>query len=139
MEHLRVIQKFVRDLPDGIHPAEIEKAEAFLAEGHQLRPDQLHILAERLAIELNPRHLLRGLPRCPARLPMVRTPATRRHERGPPGSHPQLRAALDALFAKFAAPGMCNPPIKPLQVTTDPEPDVAARDHRLMPQRQHDA
>ena len=141
VEHLRVIQKFVRDLPDGIHPAEIEKAEAFLAEkATELRPDQLQILAERLAIELNPdgtfsedyRAAQRGFQWCgrqrPDGMSVARLVAT-----------PQLRAALDALFAKFAAPGMCNPADQTPQVTTDPEPDVAARDHRLMPQRQHDA
>ena len=40
-EHLEVIQKFFRDLPDHITPAEIEKAEASLAKhATELRPDQ---------------------------------------------------------------------------------------------------
>jgi hypothetical protein len=31
VEHLRVIQRFLRDLPEDLHPAVVEKAEAFLA------------------------------------------------------------------------------------------------------------
>ena len=37
LEHLRVIQKFLRDLPEHIHPAAQEKAETFLA-GHAAHP-----------------------------------------------------------------------------------------------------
>lgn len=55
VEHLRAIQKFIRDLPEDVHPADVEKAEAFLAEkAAELRPDQLEKLAGRLALELNP-------------------------------------------------------------------------------------
>jgi hypothetical protein len=39
-EHLRVIQSFIRELPLGLDPAEVDKAEAFLAEkAAELRPD----------------------------------------------------------------------------------------------------
>lgn len=54
-EHLRVIQRFLADLPFDVPEAEREKAEAFLAEqARLLRPDQLARVADRLAIELNP-------------------------------------------------------------------------------------
>ena len=54
-EHLRVIQKFFRDLPDHVAPAEVEKAEQSLAEhATDLRPDQLEKVADRLALTLNP-------------------------------------------------------------------------------------
>src|SRR5664279_3265179 len=54
-EHLRVIQKFVRDLPGHLSPVEVAKAERALA-GHaaDLRPDQLEKVAERLALTINP-------------------------------------------------------------------------------------
>lgn len=141
VEHLRVIQKFFRDLPDGIHPSEIEKAEAFLAEkATELRPDQLAIVADRLAVQLNPdgtfsdeyRAAQRGFLWCgrqrPDGMSVGRLVAT-----------PELRAALEALFAKFAAPGMCNPDDQTPTVEGEPGPEVAARDRRLTAQRQHDA
>jgi hypothetical protein len=54
-EHLRTVQKFLRDLPADVHPDRVEKVEAFLAEkATELRPDQLATLAERLAATINP-------------------------------------------------------------------------------------
>ena len=50
-----MIQKFFRDLPDHVPPAEIEKAEQSLAKhATELRPDQLQTVANRLALTLNP-------------------------------------------------------------------------------------
>ena len=50
-----MIQKFFRDLPDHVPPAEVEKAEQSLAEhATNLRPDQLEKVANRLALTLNP-------------------------------------------------------------------------------------
>ena len=55
VEHLRVIQKFVGELPDHVSAVEVEKAERSLAEHAQnLRPDQLEKVAHRLATHLNP-------------------------------------------------------------------------------------
>jgi hypothetical protein len=141
VEHLRAIQKFFRDLPDHVPPIESEKAETFLAEkATELRPDQLTVVADRLVIQLNPdgrfsdeyRADQRGFQWCgrqrPDGMSVGRLVAT-----------PELRAGLEALFAKFAAPGMCNPDDQTPTVAGEPEPDVAARDRRLMAQRQHDA
>ncbi|SBS79415.1 conserved hypothetical protein [uncultured Mycobacterium sp.] len=61
-EHLRVIQKFFRDLPDHVPPLEVEKAERSLAEhAVNLRPDQLDKVAHRLALHLNPDGTFSGL------------------------------------------------------------------------------
>lgn len=141
VEHLRTIQKFFRDLPDDIHPTEVEKAEAFLAEkATELRPDQLCVVADRLAIQLNPdgkfsdeyRAGQRGFQWCgrqrPDGMSVGRLIAT-----------PELRAGLEAVFAKLAAPGMCNPEDQSPTVAGDPDPEVATRDRRLVAQRQHDA
>jgi Domain of unknown function (DUF222)/HNH endonuclease len=49
-----------------------------------------------------------------------------------------LRAELDAWFAKFAAPGMCNPDDQSPVVTGEPS-EEGARDARGYGQRQHDA
>jgi hypothetical protein len=54
-EHLRTIQKFMRELPDHIGPGVAEDSEAVLAEkAALLRPDQLEMVADRLAITVNP-------------------------------------------------------------------------------------
>lgn len=140
-EHLRVIQKFFRDLPEDVPQTAIERAEAFLAEkAAELRPDQLAVVAGRLAIQLNPdgtfsdeyRAAQRGFQWCgrqrPDGMSVARLVAT-----------PELRAALEAIFAKLAAPGMCNPDDQTPTVNGDADPDVAARDRRLPAQRQHDA
>ena len=54
-EHLRTIQKFMRELPDHIGPGVAENSEALLAEkAALLRPDQLELVADRLATTVNP-------------------------------------------------------------------------------------
>ena len=141
IDHLRVIQKFIRDLPGHIAPAEVEKAEAFLAEKSTvLRPDQLEKAADRLALTINPdgkfsdhdRALKRGFTWCGRQLPdgmsIGKLIAT-----------PELRALLEAWCAKFAAPGMCNPEDQNSTVTGEPTQDIIDRDSRTHAQRQHDA
>ena len=60
-EHLEVIQKFFRDLPDHVPAAEIEKAERSLAKhAAELRPDQLEKSRQPARPDPEPRrHLLR--------------------------------------------------------------------------------
>jgi hypothetical protein len=140
-EHLRTIQTFIRDLPDHVPPCEVHKAEAFLAEkATELRPDQLRKVADRLAVTLNPdgkfsdeeRALRRGFIWC----------GGQRADGMSVGkliAGAQLRAELDAWFAKFAAPGMCNPDDQSPTVTGEPSQDVIDRDTRGHAQRQHDA
>ena len=141
VEHLRAIQAFITDLPEDIHPAAVEKAEAFLAaKAAELRPDQLGKLADRLAITLNPdgkfsedyRALQRSFRWCgrqrPDGMSVGRLIAT-----------PELRATIDALLAKFAAPGMCNPEDQSPTVNGEPTQARAEADRRRHAQRQHDA
>ncbi len=136
-EHLRVIQRFFRDLPDHVPPVEVEKAEKSLAEhAVNLRPDQLEKVAYRLALHLNPdgkfsdddRARKRGFVWCGGQqidgMSVGRLIAD-----------PELRSELDAWFAKFAAPGMCDPD----SPTTAPSDEARERDLRTHGQRQHDA
>ncbi|BBY64106.1 HNH endonuclease signature motif containing protein [Mycolicibacterium helvum] len=138
-EHLRVIQKFFRDLPDHVPPAEVDKAERSLAEhAVNLRPDQLDKVAHRLTLHLNPdgtfsdedRARKRGFVWCGGQqidgMSVGRLIAD-----------PELRSELDAWFAKFAAPGVCNPADE--SPTMTPSEQVAERDLRSHGQRQHDA
>ncbi len=141
LEHLRTIQNFIRDLPEDLHPTEVEKAEAFLAEkATALRPDQLQKVADRLATTLNPdgkfsddyRATQRGFQWCgrqrPDGMSIAKLVAT-----------PELRAMLEAWLAKFAAPGMCNPADQTPTTTGEPTPAAADADRRTPAQRNHDA
>ena len=139
-EHLRVIQTFIRDLPAAVAGDAVSAAEEFLAEkAAELRPDQLEKLACRLALTLNPdgtfsdedRARQRGFVWCgqrPDGTSIGRLTAT-----------PELRAYLDAWFAKFAAPGMGNPADDIPVTDGEPPEEAACRDTRGHAQRQHDA
>jgi hypothetical protein len=141
IDHLRTIQNFIRDLPEDIHPAQAEKAEAFLAQkATELRPDQLEKVADRLTTTLNPdgtfsegfRAAQRGFQWCGRQradgMSIARLVAT-----------PELRAMLEAWLAAFAAPGMCNPDDQSPTVTGEPMQTAQDNDTRTHPQRQHDA
>ena len=140
-EHLRTIQKCMRELPDHVGPGVAEYCEALLAEkAALLRPDQLEVVADRLAITVNPdgvfsdedRARKRGFVWC----------GRQRSDGMSVGklfATPQLRAMVEAWCAKFAAPGMCNPADHTPTVTGEPSSAVADRDDRSHAQRQHDA
>lgn len=141
LDHLRTIQKFLRDVPDDVHPTRVENAEAFLSEkATELRPDQLEALANRLAATINPdgsysdeyRAAQRGFSWCGRQRPDGTSV-------GKLVATPELRAAMEAVFAKFAAPGMCNPTDQSPFVTGEPSPELAEADRRTHAQRQHDA
>ncbi len=54
-QHLRVIQTFVRDLPEDIPVDTVDRAERFLAQqAAKLRPDQLEKVARQCAVRINP-------------------------------------------------------------------------------------
>ncbi|MBV9320802.1 MAG: HNH endonuclease [Mycobacterium sp.] len=139
-QHLRVIQTFVRDLPD-ITPAHtVARAERFLAQqASQLRPDQLEKVANRCAILINPdgkfsdsdRARQRGFSWCGQRPDGMSL--------GKLVASPELRANLDAWLARFAAPGMCNPDDQSPCINDQPTEEAASKDMRSHAQRQHDA
>jgi hypothetical protein len=139
-EHLRVIQAFVHDLPQETPVAVVERAEKQLAyQAAQLRPDQLHNVANRAAVLINPdgkfsdadRAHQRGFTWCRQRADGMSL--------GKLVASPELRANLDAWLARFAAPGMCNPDDETPCVTGRPGDEFASRDRRTPAQRQHDA
>ena len=140
-DHLRVIQGFFRDLPADVPAEEIAKAEAFLAEkAAELRPDQLQVVADRLLLTINPdgrftdedRARQRGFTWCGRQRPDGMS-------EGRLTATPELRATIDALLAKFAAPGRCNPADETPAVNDEPSQDAIDRDLRSVSQRQHDA
>src|SRR5271157_283156 len=52
---------------------------------------------------------------------------------------PEARATLEAVLAKLAAPGMCNPDDKTPVVDGPPTEEAVERDTRSPAQRNHDA
>ncbi len=137
--HVWVIRRFFDQLPCGVDVETREKAEAHLAKlAMQHRPDELAKLADRLANCLNPdgtyidedrarrRRLTLGNQDADGMSPL----------RG--WLTPEARATLQAVLAKLAAPGMCNPEDR-TPVLDDPSDDEAQRrDNRSPAQRNHD-
>ena len=139
-EHLKIIERFLTELPFDTGPALRESAEHFLAEkACELRPDQLTKVADRLAITINPdgkfsdddRARRRGFSWSPQRRDGM--------SKGVLWATPEMRSNLDAYLGRFAAPGMCNPADETPCVTGEPSDQTIDRDDRSVPQRQHDA
>ena len=135
-----VIRRFYHALPGWIDDATRQQAEAHLAKlGTQFRPEQLSGLADTVADCLNPdgnytdqdRARRRGLTlgkQQPDRMSELRGHIT-----------PELRATLEAVLAKLAAPGMCNPLDDTACVDGAPGQEAIDGDNRSAAQRQHDA
>jgi hypothetical protein len=139
-EHLEVIQKFVRNLPGHVSPVEVEKAEKSLADkATVLRPDQLEKVAARLALHLNPDGKFSDEDRARKRSFTWGRQRPDGMREGKLVADPQLQAELEPWFAKYAAPGMCNPDDETPTVQGEPTDEAAARDLRSHGQRQHDA
>jgi Domain of unknown function (DUF222) len=139
-QHLRVIQAFVRDLPESIPVDTVENAERFLArQAVKLRPDQLQKIAHQCALRLNPDGKFSDADRAPQRGFTWCGQRTDGMSIGKLVASPELRANLDAWLARFAAPGMWNPDDQTPCVEGEPSEEPASRDLRSPAQRQHDA
>ncbi len=135
-----LIRKFFHQLPGWIDQGTREQVEARLAtEGSRFRPEQLAELAATLADCLNPdgtytdedRARRRGLtlgPQGPDGMSELRGRLT--HE---------ARATLEAVLAKLAAPGVCNPLDDNPCVDGAPSQEAVDKDSRSTAQRNHDA
>ncbi len=138
--HVAVIRGFVHRLPDFVDVETRQKAEAQLARlGGEHRPDELSKLADKLTDCLNPdgdftdddRARRRGI-----------TIGNQGFDGMSPISGyltPEARATLDAVLAKLAAPGMCNPVDQEPAVDGQPSQQAIDADTRSAAQRNHDA
>jgi hypothetical protein len=139
-QHLRVIQAFIRDLPDATPADTVEDAERFLArQATKLRPDQLERAAHRIALHINPDGKFSDSDRARQRAFTWCGQRTDGMSIGKLIASPELRANLDAWLARFAAPGMCNPNVEFPCTTDEPAEEAVSRDARTPGQRQHDA
>jgi hypothetical protein len=134
-----VIRRFYHRLPGWIDAATREQVEAKLAtEGTQYRPEQLAGLADTLADCLNPDGTYTDEDRARRRgLSLGNQQADGMSElRG--WLTPEARATLEAVWAKLAAPGMCNPTDDTACVDGPPRQEAIEGDTRSASQRHHD-
>jgi hypothetical protein len=138
-EHVRVIRGFWHRLPEFVDVETREKAEAQLARlGNEHRPDELGKLADKLTDCLNPDGNFTDQDR-------ARRRGITLGKQGSDGMSPitgyltpEARATIDAVLAKLAAPGMCNPEDRPLLTDGAPGDEAIQRDTRSAAQRNHD-
>ena len=107
---VKVIRTFCRTLPGWVDVQTRDRAEADLAkQGTQHRPEQLAGLAQRITDCLNPDGNYTDADRARRRGLTLGS----QHDDGMSELRglisPELRATLEAAWAKLAAPGMCNP------------------------------
>jgi hypothetical protein len=138
--HVRVIRGFLRDLPCWIDAPTREHSEAQLAGfAAQYRPEVLATLAAKLAEVLNPDGEFSDEDRA-----RRRAFSLGRQDRDGMSAlrgwlTPTARAALEAVLAKLAAPGMANPHDPQPVLDGPPSPEAIERDTRTGAQRNHDA
>ncbi|CAN5343052.1 HNH endonuclease signature motif containing protein [soil metagenome] len=139
-DHINVIREFLHRLPNRVDPTVREDAERDLGRyACGLRPDQLRVLARHLELLINPDGILEEADRQRRRGFTWAPQGAGGLSEGRLTATPELRAVLDAAFAKLAAPGMCNPADQSPQVDGEPSEQAAAGDARSVQQRQHDA
>ncbi len=134
-----VIRRFFHRLPGWVDFATRKAVEADLAEaGTHFRPEQLAELADHVADCLNPDGTYTDEDRARRRGLVL-------GKQGPDGMSelrglltPEGRATLEAVLAKLAAPGMCNPMGDTPCVDGAPTQDAIDRDARSAAQRNHD-
>ena len=138
--HVAVIRSFLHRLPDFVDLETRAHAEAQLARlAGEHRPDELAKLADKLIDCLNPDGDFTDVDRAKRRgLTIGRqdldgmTPING-------WLNPEARATIDAVFAKLAAPGMCNPADESPCISGTPSQAAIQGDTRSAAQRNHDA
>ena len=137
--HVRVIRRFLHQLPNAVDLGTREAAEAHLAElATQHRPDDLAGLAAQITAYLNPDGSYTDEDR-------ARRRGLTLGKQGLDGMSelralltPEARARVEAVLAKTAAPGMCNPDDDTPVIDGPACQDAVQRDMRTSAQRNHD-
>ncbi len=138
--HVAVIRGFCHRLPDFIDVETRVKAEAQLARlATEHRPDELSKLADKLSDCLNPDGDFTDADR--ARRRGITIGKQDVDGMSPINGYltPEARATIDAVFAKLAAPGMCNPADPAPCVDGQASQEAIEHDTRTAGQRNHDA
>src|SRR3984885_5190611 len=138
--HVAVIRSFFHRLPDFVDIETRAKAEAHLARlAGEHRPDDLAKLADKLTDCLNPDGDFTDVDRAKRRGLSIGKQDI--DGMSPISGYltPEARATIDAVFAKLAAPGMCNPDDIAPCVSGTPSQAAILGDTRSASQRNHDA
>jgi Domain of unknown function (DUF222) len=139
-EHVKVIRGFFAQLPFFVDEPTRADAERKLAEvGAHYRPDELERVAAQLDLMLNPDGTFNDKDRARRRGITVGPQGDDGMSRLSGWLNPELRAGLDAVLAKWAAAGMCNPADNNPTVTDAPPQEAINADVRTTAQRNHDA
>jgi hypothetical protein len=138
-EHVAIIGKFFDHLPTGVDVSTRDAAEADLAEiAAGFTPEQLSNAADRLMCLLDPDGALSNGERSRKRGITI---GKQQFDGMSPISgwlDPELRAMLDAVLAKLAAPGMSHPGDPVPMVAGTPSQEQVNADLRSPGQRNHD-
>jgi Domain of unknown function (DUF222) len=138
--HVAVIRGFVHRLPDVVDLETRIQAEAQLARlGGQHRPDELAKLAAKLTECLNPDGDFSDEDRARRRGITIGTQGIDGMSPITGYLTPDARATIDAVLAKLAAPGMCNPADENPCIGGTPSQQAIEGDTRSLGQRNHDA
>lgn len=139
-DHIRVIRRFCDHLPSWIETATRERAEAELA-GHarDFRPEQIAKLGDQIADRLNPDGDYDDTDRARSRSLTLGPQQSDGMSKLTAYVNPELRATIEAVLAKLAAPGMANPELPDPTIDGTPSQDAIDHDTRSTGQRNHDA
>ena len=137
--HVKEIRSFFAHLPAEVDLGTREAAEADLAgKAGGYRPDELAKYAQRIMDWLNPDGEFSDEERARKRGIVLGKQEFDGMSRISGLVTPELRAAIEAMLAKLAAPGACNPDDETPVVDAAPDEDAVRRDHRSPAQRNHD-
>ena len=138
--HIKVIRDFFAHLPVEVDVATRQAADKDLArKATQYRPDEVAKYARRIMDWLHPDGEFSDRERARKRGIIFGKPEYDGMSRISGLVTPELRAAIEALLAKLAAPGACNPEDDTPVVDDTPDEAAVRRDTRTAAQRNHDA
>lgn len=138
--HIKVIRNFFAQLPVEVDVLTRQAAEADLAaKAGAYRPDELAKYGQRIMDWLHPDGQFSDAERARKRAITFGAQECDGMSRVSGLITPERRAAIEAMLAKLAAPGACNPDDPTPVVDATPDDDAVRRDTRSQAQRNHDA
>jgi hypothetical protein len=138
--HVQAIRGFLRQLPTWVDLGTRAQAEGTLArEATRRRPDELDQLSSLLSDCINPDGNYTDEDRARRRGITIGKQESDGMSRISGLLNPELRATLEPVLAKLAAPGMCNPADDGPTLSGPASEEQACRDTRSEAQRNHDA
>jgi hypothetical protein len=139
-EHIAIIRKFFADLPEHVDAATRADTEADLARiACEHGPADLRKATALLLALLHPDGDYSDAERARRRGITLGNQQVDGMSRLNGYITPELRATLEPIFAKWAAPGMCNPDDEKPAIDGEPDTESVDKDSRTVAQRQHDA